>query len=153
MDDAAGIPRPLLAKYCLKGIGSQDGTFMMKPELSGRIHFRQINLNATLPDIGQFDVIFLRNVMIYFDLETKRQVIRRILPLLRPGAISCSAIRRTSTASSRYREAGGLNPCACLTGSSRSSCSRASGISATGTRVSAPCLVPVCLRCSGTPTG
>jgi chemotaxis protein methyltransferase CheR len=33
-------------------------------------------------------VIFLRNVMIYFDLETKRQVVRRILPLLRPGAIS-----------------------------------------------------------------
>ena len=85
MDDAAGIPRPLLAKYCLKGIGSQEGTFMMKPELRGRINFRQINLNATLPDIGQFDVIFLRNVMIYFDLETKRQVIRRILPLLRPG--------------------------------------------------------------------
>ncbi len=85
MDDAAGIPRPLLAKYCLKGIGSQDGTFMMKPELRGRINFRQINLNAALPDIGQFDVIFLRNVMIYFDLETKRQVIRRILPLLRPG--------------------------------------------------------------------
>jgi len=85
MDDAAGIPRPLLAKYCLKGIGSQDGTFMMKPELRGRINFRQINLNAALPEIGQFDVIFLRNVMIYFDLETKRQVIRRILPLLRPG--------------------------------------------------------------------
>jgi chemotaxis receptor (MCP) glutamine deamidase CheD len=118
-----GHSRPLLAKYCLKGIGSQDGTFMMKPELSGRIHFRQINLNATLPDIGQFDVIFLRNVMIYFDLETKRQVIRRILPLLRPGAISCSAIRKPQR---RLRCAedrptvdlpqAGLNPCACLTG-------------------------------------
>jgi chemotaxis protein methyltransferase CheR len=87
MDDAAGIPRPLLAKYCLKGIGSQEGTFMMKPELRGRINFRQINLNAELPDIGQFDVIFLRNVMIYFDLETKRQVVRRVARRLKPGGL------------------------------------------------------------------
>lgn len=85
MEDAEGIPRPLLAKYCLKGVGSQEGSFMMKPELRGRIKFRQVNLNVALPDLGQFDVIFLRNVMIYFDLETKRQVIRRLLPLLRPG--------------------------------------------------------------------
>lgn len=85
MEDAEGIPRPLLAKYCLKGVGSQEGSFMMKPELRGRIKFRQVNLNVALPDMGLFDVIFLRNVMIYFDLETKRQVIRRLLPLLRPG--------------------------------------------------------------------
>lgn len=85
MEDAEGIPRPLLAKYCLKGVGSQEGSFMVKPALRGRITFRQINLNVALPDLGQFDVIFLRNVMIYFDLETKRQVIRRLLPLLRPG--------------------------------------------------------------------
>ena len=85
MEDAEGIPRPLLVKYGLKGVGSQDGTFMLKPELRGRINFRQINLNTGLPELGTFDVIFLRNVMIYFDLETKRQVIRRILPLLRPG--------------------------------------------------------------------
>ncbi len=85
MDDAAGIPRPLLVKYCLKGVGSQDGTFMMKPELRGRINFRQINLNEALPALGLFDVIFLRNVMIYFDIDTKRQVVQRILPLLKPG--------------------------------------------------------------------
>ena len=49
------------------------------------MRFQQINLNAALPDLGEFEVIFLRNVMIYFDLETKRQVVRRMLPLLRPG--------------------------------------------------------------------
>lgn len=85
IEDAEGIPRPFLRKYCLKGVGGQEGTFMIKPELKARIEFRQVNLNASLPDLGVFDLIFLRNVMIYFDIETKRQVVRRILPLLRPG--------------------------------------------------------------------
>ena len=85
MEDANGIPPGLLGKYCLKGVGSQEGVFMIKQDLRARIDFRQINLNATMPDIGIFDVIFLRNVMIYFDLDTKRQVVQRLLPLLRPG--------------------------------------------------------------------
>lgn len=85
MRDAARIPRPLLAKYCLQGIGSQDGTFIIDAPLRARMQFRQVNLNASLPTLGEFDAIFLRNVMIYFDLETKRQVVGRILAALRPG--------------------------------------------------------------------
>jgi chemotaxis protein methyltransferase CheR len=45
----------------------------------------RINLNETLPRLGDFDVIMLRNVMIYFDLATKRQVVQRLLPMLRKG--------------------------------------------------------------------
>ena len=45
----------------------------------------QINLNENLPDIGQFDVIVIRNVMIYFNHETKSRVISRLIPLLKKG--------------------------------------------------------------------
>ncbi len=83
--DAENIPRPLLAKYCLKGVGEHAGTLMIDPALRSHMHFQQINLNTALPELGEFEVIFLRNVMIYFDLETKRQVVRRMLPLLKPG--------------------------------------------------------------------
>ena len=69
----------------LKGIGAQDGTFLIDDQLRKRVHFSQINLSNPLPSLGQFDVIFLRNVMIYFEMETKRQLIERIIPLLSPG--------------------------------------------------------------------
>ena len=85
MERAHNIPQQLLAKHCLKGTGSQDGTFLIERNLRSRIQFMQINLNKALPKIGEFDVIFLRNVMIYFDMDTKRAVVARMLPLLKPG--------------------------------------------------------------------
>ncbi len=85
MERAEKIPREYLTRYCLKGIGRQEGTFLIKPILRGRVRFGQINLNNALPDLGEFDVIFLRNVMIYFEAATKRQVISRVLSHLRSG--------------------------------------------------------------------
>lgn len=85
MERAEKIPRASLAKYCLKGVAEQEGTFLINRKLRERIRFMQINLNSALPKLGEFDVIFLRNVMIYFDMETKRQVVGRLLPLLKPG--------------------------------------------------------------------
>lgn len=85
MDRTEDIPGHYLKKYCLKGVGAQDGTFIVDPGLRSRTRFMQINLNSALPRMGEFDVIFLRNVMIYFDMETKRNVVRRMLPLLKPG--------------------------------------------------------------------
>ena len=46
--------------------------------------FVHANLNAPLPELGKFDVIFLRNVMIYFNTETKQQVVDRVASLLKP---------------------------------------------------------------------
>ncbi|MHB1654957.1 MAG: CheR family methyltransferase [Burkholderiales bacterium] len=85
LDRTEGIPRHLLSKYCLKGTGSQEGTFLVERALRSRVQFMQINLNNALPRIGEFDVIFLRNVMIYFDMDTKREVVARMLPMLKPG--------------------------------------------------------------------
>jgi chemotaxis protein methyltransferase CheR len=85
LERAHNIPQPLLSKYCLKGTGSQEGTFMIDRNLRSRMQFMQINLNTALPKLGEFDVIFLRNVMIYFDMDTKRQVVARMLPLLKSG--------------------------------------------------------------------
>ncbi|MDD5229451.1 MAG: protein-glutamate O-methyltransferase CheR [Methylococcales bacterium] len=85
MERMSEIPRPYLSKYCLKGVGSQEGTLLISRKLRERIQFKQHNLNEAPPSLGEFDVIFLRNVMIYFDQNTKRQVVSRLLTLLRPG--------------------------------------------------------------------
>jgi chemotaxis protein methyltransferase CheR len=84
-DRTRGLPNEYLRKYCLKGVRSQEGSFIIDPALRRHTRFMQINLNAPLPDIGKFHVIFLRNVMIYFDNDTKRQVIARMIEKLRPG--------------------------------------------------------------------
>lgn len=86
LDRNEGIPPAYLVKYCLKGVRSHSGSFLITPELKRRTRFQQVNL--TLPvdaEIGDFEVIFLRNVMIYFDMDTKRKVVANLLPRLKSG--------------------------------------------------------------------
>jgi len=86
MERNEGIPPKVLSKYCLKGVRAQAGSFLIAPALRDRVSFHHINL--TLPidkELGMFEVIFLRNVMIYFDMETKRKVVNNLLPHLHPG--------------------------------------------------------------------
>ena len=78
-----GIPKEFLRKYCLKGVRSQDGKLLVAPELRKRVRFGQVNLTLPIEGIGDFDVIFLRNVMIYFDTETKRKVVNNMIPNLK----------------------------------------------------------------------
>ncbi len=80
-----GIPQPYLKKYCLRGTGSQEGTLLINKTLRERIKFCQVNLNAQLATMGQFDVIFLRNVLIYFNQEKKADVVKRVVNQLKPG--------------------------------------------------------------------
>jgi len=81
-----GIPPGHMRKYCLKGVRSHEGTFLIDPELRRKTRFYQINLmNPVDNDIGDFEVIFLRNVMIYFDQETKARVVHNLLPRLKSG--------------------------------------------------------------------
>jgi len=85
MERLPEIPKPYLSRYCLKGTGSQEGTLLIERKLRERVQFLHHNLTETPPKLGEFDAIFLRNVMIYFDLDTKRQVVSSLLSLLRPG--------------------------------------------------------------------
>ncbi|HEX7633941.1 MAG TPA: protein-glutamate O-methyltransferase CheR [Noviherbaspirillum sp.] len=81
------IPPAYLRRFCLKGTGEQQGTVLVERSLRERVKFLQVNLNAALPQIGMFDVIFLRNVMIYFNGDTKQQVVARVLSVLKPGGL------------------------------------------------------------------
>ncbi len=85
MERMLEIPTYYLSNYCLKDTGSQEGTLLIERKLRERVRFIHYNLTEEPPKLGEFDAIFLRNVMIYFDQETKRQVVSRLLSLLRPG--------------------------------------------------------------------
>ena len=84
IEAAQKIPQRYLKKYCLKGVRSQEGKFTVIDELKKHITFEKFNLNEPFHDIGFFDVIFLRNVMIYFNMETKQKLIDRIINVLKP---------------------------------------------------------------------
>jgi chemotaxis protein methyltransferase CheR len=89
MERARHIPAAYLRRFCLKGEGDYQGHLLIQRSLRTRVQFRQVNLNQALPNLGLFDFVFLRNVMIYFNDETKRQVVSRIVATLRPGAYLC----------------------------------------------------------------
>lgn len=79
------IPKQYLGRHCLKGVGEYEGTLLVDKPLRDRVRFMLHNLTDIPAKLGEFDVIFLRNVMIYFDQETKQKVVRNLMPLLRPG--------------------------------------------------------------------
>lgn len=80
---AEGIPVPWKKRYCLKGVGEMEGYLQICPALRRRATFRCLNLNESLPrDWGQFEVIFLRNMLIYFDAQGKQKIVQGLLPHL-----------------------------------------------------------------------
>jgi len=82
----SNIPAAYLKRFCLRGVGEHDGTVLVQRQLRSHVRFQQVNLNEAVPaTFGMFDVVFLRNVLIYFSPETKRQVVARVLSLLKPG--------------------------------------------------------------------
>jgi chemotaxis protein methyltransferase CheR len=73
-----------LKRWCLKGRGDNEGMIQISRELRSRVNFSQANLMRPLPDLGPFDIIFLRNVLIYFDNAGKADMVRRVLTRLAP---------------------------------------------------------------------
>jgi chemotaxis protein methyltransferase CheR len=79
-----GLPAILLAKY-FQQAGRE---WRLKKNILEMAGFRSINLSSPpWPPLGQFDVAFLRNVLIYFSLDVRREILARIRQVLRPGGI------------------------------------------------------------------
>lgn len=84
--EADKIPPAYLKKYCLKGKGEQEGTLLIDKKLRQHVSFEQRNLNVEgMKKAGDFDVIFLRNVLIYFDIPTKQRVVANLIPSMKNG--------------------------------------------------------------------
>lgn len=75
-----GLPATQLVQYFERA----GAHWRILPALRRNVDFRLMNLTTTLPSMPPFDVIFLRNVLIYFDVSTKRTVLRNVARLLRP---------------------------------------------------------------------
>jgi chemotaxis protein methyltransferase CheR len=88
-DDAASKLEPsLLKQYFLRGRGSNEGMVRVHPDVQALIDYRPLNLlDSQWPIDGQFDAIFCRNVMIYFDRETQLQVLRGLAARLKPDGL------------------------------------------------------------------
>ncbi|MDE3009271.1 MAG: protein-glutamate O-methyltransferase CheR [Pseudomonadota bacterium] len=81
-----GIPSHLMTNWCAKGSAAQEGTLLVDAAIRERVRFQQINLNERLPDIGRFEVVFLRNMLIYFQPAAKNEIVRRVVDIMHPGA-------------------------------------------------------------------
>jgi chemotaxis protein methyltransferase CheR len=64
---------------------TKEGAFQIRPEITGQVEFRRLNLMDAITHGRRFHVIFCRNVMIYFDRETQAGLVRRLGACLEPG--------------------------------------------------------------------
>jgi chemotaxis protein methyltransferase CheR len=86
--DARGLDPNRLRNFFMKGTGANAGRIRVKPELQRWIEFRTLNLMDAQWSLGEpFDMVFCRNVMIYFDAPTQRKVLERIHRVMRPHGL------------------------------------------------------------------
>lgn len=84
-DQISDVPTSLLQKYFTRTPAAHAPVYNIDPSVRHMVKFAALNLIAPWPMQGPFDVIFCRNVMIYFDQETRERLIERYYKLLRPG--------------------------------------------------------------------
>jgi chemotaxis protein methyltransferase CheR len=103
----AQIPAHYRKPFLLRGVGLKEGYFAARDELHARIHFGRVNLHHdSYPVSGKFDAIFCRNVLIYFDAETKRRIIHRLLDRLEPHGLLFLGHSESLNSFDRVRVAG-----------------------------------------------
>ena len=80
------LPKDVVLRHFLCGKGPQAGKYKIRPNVAKLVSFRRINLmDSTFPIRSSLDVIFCRNVMIYFDRSTQTQLMKKFFHYLRPG--------------------------------------------------------------------
>jgi chemotaxis protein methyltransferase CheR len=88
MEKAEGIPKDFLRAFMLKGFADQEGMVQVGPETRKLVRFLRVNLQeGSYPFIGLFDMIFCRNVLIYFDQDSKTRAIDGMLGHLSPAGL------------------------------------------------------------------
>lgn len=88
LDQLKKIPPDQLKRFFLKGEGRNDGFAKVRPELQQLITFRRFNLLDEQWGLREkFDVIFCRNVMIYFDKNTQYEILKKIQPCMQPHGL------------------------------------------------------------------
>lgn len=88
LENIKGVETSRLQRYFMKGKGSNEGMVRVKPELQKMIEFLSVNLiRDDWPFREPFDIVFCRNVMIYFDAATQRSVLERIHRVMKPGGL------------------------------------------------------------------
>ncbi len=86
MEHAKTIDKKYLKKYCLEGINKYEGFFLVDDYLKKNCKFFNANLmHAPSSEIGKFDVVFLRNMLIYFDNENKKIIVENVIKTLNKG--------------------------------------------------------------------
>jgi chemotaxis protein methyltransferase CheR len=86
-DRVRALPQKRLATFFREQKEAEPKRYRIIPELAELITFKQLNLMHELPMRGPIDVIFCRNVVIYFDKDTRRELFRRFALLQRPGDV------------------------------------------------------------------
>jgi chemotaxis protein methyltransferase CheR len=84
-DRLSAVPYEWRRKYFQKGTGKWAGYYRVKRGISERVHFQQTNLIEDYSHAQPFEIIFCRNVMIYFDRATQEQLVNRLCRFLVPG--------------------------------------------------------------------
>jgi chemotaxis protein methyltransferase CheR len=84
VDRARSTAPPILKKYFQRGNGKWEGFIRVKEEIKRMVTFRRFNLVVDPPPGRDFDTIFCRNVLIYFDNQTKSKVINKLYDALKP---------------------------------------------------------------------
>ncbi len=83
--DAMSIARGLTEQHKQKFFTREGQSWTVKPEYRQPVSFRKLNLRDSYSPLGKFDVIFCRNVLIYFSPELKRDILDRMADALNPG--------------------------------------------------------------------